>query len=108
MALIAAGLAKNTLYEKACVNFLSAVPRPLDYAAQMAESGFADKITQVYDLCINFVVLEPDLFGLHLKDTYFTLNSHQTADSAIESTIEKSVSGLFSVAVTMGTIPIIR
>ena len=42
------------------------------------------------------------MFSLHLKDTYYALNSAQAADGAIESTIDRVVGGFFSVAVTMG------
>ena len=100
---ISADLSKN-LYETAYVNFLSSVPRPLleDFAALAAESNTSEKIAQVYDQYLNFVVSEPDLFSLHLKDAYYTLHSAQAADSAIEHTIDKVVGGLFSVVVTMG------
>ncbi|KAI5851808.1 Sec1-like protein [Tricharina praecox] len=109
VAAIAADLSKN-LYETAYVNFLSSVPRPLleDFAAMTAENNTSEKIAQVFDQYLNFVVSEPDLFSLHLKDAYYTLNSAQAADSAIEHTIDKVVGGLFSVVVTMGSIPIIR
>ncbi|KAL7275081.1 Vesicle trafficking between the ER and Golgi [Rhizina undulata] len=106
---MSADLAKN-LYETAYVNFLSSVPRALleDFAASTAHNNTSEKIAQVYDQYLNFVVSEPDLFSLNLNDVYYTLNSAQAADTAIEQTIEKVVGGLFSVAVTMGTIPIIR
>ncbi|KAF8540571.1 Sec1-like protein [Trichophaea hybrida] len=98
------------VYLTAYVNFLTSVPRPLleDFAALTAQNNTSDKIAQVYDQYLNFVVSEPDLFSLHLKDAYYTLNSAQAADSALEHTIDKVVSGLFSVTVTMGSIPIIR
>lgn len=103
IAAISADLSRN-LYETAYVNFLTSVPRPLleDFAALAAQHNTADKIAQVYDQYLNFVVSEPDLFSLHLNDTYYVLNSAQAADSALESTIDRVVGGLFSVAVTMG------
>ncbi|TGZ82836.1 snare docking complex subunit [Ascodesmis nigricans] len=106
---IVGDLSKN-LYETAYVNFLTSVPRELleDFAAKAAQNGCADKIAQVYDQYLNFVVSEPDLFSLNLKDAYYTLNSVQTAETVITHTIDRVVSGLFSVAVTMGSIPIIR
>lgn len=102
---ISSDLTKN-LYETAYVNFMSSVPRPLleDFAATTADNGTSGKIAQVYDQYLNFVVSEPDLFSLHLKDAYYTLNSAQAAESVIESTVDKIVSGLFSVAVTMGEV----
>lgn len=109
IAIISTDLQKG-LYETAYVNFLSSIPRPLleDFAAMTAQEGSSERIAQVYDQFLNFVVSEPDLFSLHLKDAYYTLNSPQAADSAIEHTVDKVVGGLFSVAVTMGSIPIIR
>lgn len=106
---ISADLQKN-LYDLAYINFLSSVPRALleDFAATTAQNNTSEKIAQVYDQYLNFVVSEPDLFSLNLKDVYYTLNSAQAADTMIEQTIDKVVGGLFSVAVTMGTIPIIR
>ena len=81
------------------------MPRPLleDFATLTAQNGAPDKIAQVCDQYLNFVVSEPDLSSLHLKDTYYALNSAQAADSAIESTIDRVVGGLLSVAVAMGS-----
>ncbi|CAZ80710.1 unnamed protein product [Tuber melanosporum] len=100
----------NNIYDIAYVNFLSSVPRAIleDFAALTAQNNTSEKIAQVYDQYLNFVVSEPDLFSLNLKDVYYTLNSAQAADSAIEQAIDKVVGGLFSVAVTMGSIPVIR
>ena len=77
-----------------------------DFAAQIAESGASEGVAQVYDQYLNFIVAEPDLFSLGLgKETYGTLNSAQTKDEDLDSLIDRIVSGLFSVAVTMGVLP---
>lgn len=98
------------LYSPAYINFLSSVPRPLleDFAQQTAASGTAEHIAQIYDQYLNFIVSEPDLFSLGMNGAYGTLNSPQTSDQELETTVDRIVSGLFSVVVTMGTIPIIR
>lgn len=99
------------LYSPAYVNFLSSVPRPLleDFASQIATSGASDKIAQVFDQYLNFIVAEPDLFSLGLgNDAYYKINSPKTSDEDLDAMVDKVVSGLFSVSVTMGTIPIIR
>ena len=76
-----------------------------DFAAQIAESGASERVAQVYDQYLNFIVAEPDLFSLGLgKETYGTLNSAQTKDEDLDSLIDRIVSGLFSVAVTMGAV----
>ncbi|KAL8802537.1 MAG: hypothetical protein Q9200_006550 [Gallowayella weberi] len=110
LTLITQDLSKN-LYSEAYINFLSSIPRPLmeDFAAQIAEAGTAENISQVYDQYLNFIVAEPDLFSLGLgKETYWALNSANAKDEEIDILVERIVSGLFSVAVTMGVIPIIR
>ncbi|KAH7083108.1 SEC1 family transport protein-like protein SLY1 [Paraphoma chrysanthemicola] len=98
------------LYSPAYVNFLSSIPRPLleDFGAQTVASGTAEHLAQVYDQYLNFVVSEPDLFHLNMKGAYHTLNSGQTPDQELDSVMDRIVSGLFSVVVTMGVVPIIR
>lgn len=74
-----------------------------DFAAQIAESGTSEQIAQVYDQYLNFIVAEPDLFSLGLgKETYWALNSAQVKDEDLDSLVDRIVSGLFSVVVTMG------
>lgn len=100
-------LAKS-LYADAYINFLSSIPRPLmeDFASQIAESGTAESVCQMYDQYLNFIVSEPDLFSLGMgKDTYWALNSPKATDEEIDVLVDKTVSGLFSVVVTMGTSP---
>ncbi|KAB8342879.1 hypothetical protein FH972_022476 [Carpinus fangiana] len=99
------------LYSPAYVNFLSSVPRPVleDFASQIATAGVAEHIAQVYDQYMNFIVTEPDLFSLGMgQDTYWAMNSAQIGDDAMDASVDRIVSGLFSVVVTMGVIPIIR
>ncbi|KAF1986275.1 sec1 family domain-containing 1 [Aulographum hederae CBS 113979] len=110
LQIITSDLARS-LYSPAYVNFLSSIPRPLieDFASQTASTGTAEHIAQLYDQYLNFIVTEPDLFSLGMgKDTYWTMNSAQTSDEALDANIDRIVSGLFSVAVTEGTVPIIR
>ena len=104
LRLICTDLSRN-LYADAYVNFLSSIPRPLmeDFAVQIAEAGTAESVAQMYDQYLNFIVGEPDLFSLGMdKDTYWALNSAKAADEEIDALVDKTVSGLFSVVVTMG------
>jgi sec1 family domain-containing protein 1 len=79
-----------------------------DFAAQTAQSGTAEHLAQIYDQYLNFIVAEPDLFSLGINGAYSTLNSVKTNDEELEVIVDRIVSGLFSVVVTMGSIPIIR
>ncbi|KAI1608949.1 Sec1-like protein [Exophiala viscosa] len=108
--LICSDLARG-LYTPAYVNFISSIPRPLleDFAAQIAATNTADSIAQVYDQYLNFIVAEPDLFSLGMgKESYWTFNSAKAEADAQDAAIDRIVSGLFSVSVTMGSVPIIR
>ncbi|KAF3023637.1 Vesicle trafficking between the ER and Golgi [Neopestalotiopsis sp. 37M] len=100
------------LYSPAYVNFTSSIPRPLleDFATQTATAGTSEHIAQLYDQYLNFIVSEPDLFslGMQKENTYWALNSAKTNDEELDHVVDKIVSGLFSVVVTMGVIPIIR
>ncbi|KAI1151227.1 snare docking complex subunit [Nemania diffusa] len=103
---------QNGLYSPAYINFLSSIPRPLleDFAAQTATASTAEHIAQLFDQYLNFIVAEPDLFslGMQKEHTYWALNSAKTKDEELDYVVDRIVSGLFSVIVTMGVIPIIR
>lgn len=108
--LICSDLARG-LYNPAYVNFISSIPRPLleDFAAQIATTNTAESIAQVYDQYLNFIVAEPDLFSLGMgKEAYWTMNSGRPSNEEVDSSIDRIVSGLFSVSVIMGSVPIIR
>jgi len=108
--LICSDLARG-LYSPAYVNFISSVPRPLleDFAAQIATTNTAENIAQVYDQYLNFIVAEPDLFSLGMgKESYWTFSSAKAEADVQDVDIDRIVSGLFSVSVTMGSVPIIR
>lgn len=100
------------LYSPAYINFLSSIPRPLleDFATMTATAGTSEQIAHVYDQYLNFIVAEPDLFslGMEKEHVYWALNSAKTTDEELDHVVDKVVSGLFSVIVTMGVIPIIR
>jgi hypothetical protein len=70
---------------------------------QIATTGASEHISQVYDQYLNFIVAEPDLFSLGLgNDAYWKINSAKTSDDDLDAIVDKIVSGLFSVSVTMG------
>lgn len=74
-----------------------------EFASQTAQAGTSESISQVYDQYLNFIVSEPNLFSLGMgKETYWAMNSAQTSDDEIDANVDRIVSGLFSVAVTMG------
>lgn len=48
------------------------------------------------------------MFSVNLKNSYYALNNPMATDSEIETIVNQIVNSLFSVLVTMSTIPIIR
>jgi hypothetical protein len=84
--------------------------RPLleDFGAEVAASGTAEHIASLHDQSLNYVCADSDLFSLNLLGSYRTINSHTTSDEKLDELINQIVSGLFSVVVTMGVVPIIR
>lgn len=95
------------LYSPAHINFLSSLPRVLleEFAAETAAAGTSEHIAQLFDQYLNFIVAEPNLFslGMQKEHTYWALNSAKTSDAELEQVVDKIVSGLFSVVVTLGT-----
>ncbi|CAG8484017.1 9395_t:CDS:2 [Ambispora leptoticha] len=106
---ISEDLSRN-LYESYYINFTNSIPRPLleELAAATISSNTSHLIAQVYDQYLNFILSEPNFFSLNQKNVYYTLNDPSAAETTIEKTIDRTVSSLFSVLVTMGVIPIIR
>lgn len=99
------------LYEPAYINLLSSLPRVLleDFATQTATAGTSEKIAQLFDQYLNFIVAEPDLFslGMQKEHTYWALNSAKTSDEQLDGVVDRIVSGLFSVIATMGRSPLV-
>lgn len=94
------------LYSPAYINLLSSISRPLleDFASQAAAAGTSEQIAKIWDQYLNFICSEPDLFslGMQKEHTYGTINSAKTTDEELERLVDRIVSGLFSVVVTMG------
>lgn len=103
---------QKQMYNLAYINFLSSIPRTLleDFGTQTVNADTSELIAQVCDQYLNFIVSEPDLFtlGMEKEHTYWALNSAKTNDEELDHVVDGIVSGLFSVTVTMGVIPIIR
>lgn len=96
----------KALYDRASVCFTSAVSRPM-LAALAAQLKIPAPVTRVCDLYSNFVSLEQNLFSLNMPQSYVAINSVGN-ESALAALIEPIVSGIFSVLVTLGVVPIIR
>lgn len=72
------------------------------FANQVAAANASERVTQLYDQYLNFIVTEDNLFTCGIPGVYRTFNDPSVSEDVIEDTINRIVSSLFSVAVTMG------
>ncbi|XP_017876919.1 protein sly1 homolog [Ceratina calcarata] len=105
---------QSGLYDIYHLNFISPITRQKmeDLAAAALLSGVVSNIHKVFDQYLNFISLEDDLFILRHQNSdiisYHAINRGEVKDTEMESVMEIIVDCLFSVFVTLGTVPIIR
>ncbi|XP_072385254.1 protein sly1 homolog [Diabrotica undecimpunctata] len=96
------------------LNFISPISRDKleDLASAAIAANSVANIHKVYDQYINFISLEDDLFVLKHQNSdimsYYSINKGDIKDSEMEAIMNNIVDSLFSVFVTLGTVPIIR
>ncbi|KAJ2850185.1 Vesicle trafficking between the ER and Golgi [Coemansia brasiliensis] len=97
------------LYDLYYVNFSSSLPRTLleEFAIQTTASGTSHQVAQIYDQYLDFLCPEENMFSLHFSNTFETIHNPSMSDTAMSTLIDKIVSGLFSVLLTLKTIPTI-
>ncbi|KAJ2454678.1 Vesicle trafficking between the ER and Golgi [Coemansia sp. RSA 2424] len=105
---LAEDLARD-LYELYYVNFSSSLPRTLleEFAMQTAATGTSHQIAQVYDQYLNFLCPEENMFSLHFPNSFESIHSPAMTDTAISGLIDRIVSALFSVLLTLKSVPTI-
>lgn len=105
---------QNGLYDIYHLNFISPITRQKmeDLAVAALLGGVVSNIHRVFDQYLNFISLEDDLFILRHQNndivSYHALNRGDIKDTEMQSIMEVIVDCLFSVFVTLGTVPIIR
>lgn len=101
---------KDDKYSDFYVNFTSTLDRELleDFAQKVCLTGKSDRIKQVYDQYLDFVVTEPELFSLDLPGSYSLLNNPSSTEEKITQLCDEIANGLFNAVMTTSSIPIIR
>ncbi|KAK2553789.1 Sec1 family domain-containing protein 1 [Acropora cervicornis] len=105
---------RNQLYESYYLNFISAISRRRleDLATETLHSNSVTQITKVFDQYLNYISLEDEMFTVRNQDrdsiSYYALNRTDAKDTDIEMLRDIIVDSLFSVLVSLGTVPIIR
>ena len=104
----------SQLYGAYYYNFISPINRDKleDLATAALQSGSDHLIQRIYDQYTNFICLEPDMFCLkQTRDSdisYYSLNRGRVQDTEMENMLTTITESLFSLCVTLGTVPIIR
>ncbi|GBG86377.1 hypothetical protein CBR_g41372 [Chara braunii] len=98
------------VYDALHLNFASSLPRPLleELATGALKADCLQRIVKVYDQYLDFITLEHGMFSLAQPHTYVKLNEPPESEKDVFDAIDAIVSGLFSVLVTLGVVPIIR
>ncbi|KAM0923414.1 hypothetical protein ACQ4PT_005555 [Festuca glaucescens] len=98
------------LYASFHINFSTSVPRPVleRLASATAATRSAHRVARVADQYLDFICLEDGLFSLAQPRAYVSLNDPAAADADITAVVDAIALGLFCVASTLGTVPIIR
>jgi hypothetical protein len=99
------------MYDSYHLNFSTTLPRALleDLADASVRNATFPLIASVFDQHVAFRCMDADAYDLNLPSGFYRdMHAPGVGEGVIESMVEKAVSGLFSVAVTMDVIPVIR
>ncbi|KGU24272.1 hypothetical protein W5Q_03968 [Candida albicans SC5314] len=97
-------------YDSFYINFTSSINRELleEFAKKVSISGKSQKIKQVFDQYLDYIVTEPNLFSLNLPEIFTQFNSSNTDEEKIHKLVDVIANGLLSTIVSMDIIPVIR
>ena len=97
-------------YDSFYINFTSLINRELleEFAKKVSISGKSQKIKQVFDQYLDYIVPEPNLFSLNLPEIFTQFNSSNTDEEKIHKLVDIIANGLLSTIVSMDIIPVIR
>jgi len=102
------------LYGSYYYNFISPISRMKleDLATSALQAGCDDLIQRLFDQYTNFICLESDMFCLKQPSdeslSYLSMNRGGVGDTEMEEMLSNITDSLFSLCVTLGTVPIIR
>ncbi|XP_023216749.1 sec1 family domain-containing protein 1-like [Centruroides sculpturatus] len=105
---------RNQLYDHYYLNFISPISRQKleDLATASLNANCISSVSKVVDQYLNFITLEDDMFVLRHQDreslSYYGINRGDVKDTEMDNILDGIVDSLFSVFVTLGTVPIIR
>lgn len=77
-------------YDSFYINFTSLINRELleEFAKKVSISGKSQKIKQVFDQYLDYIVTEPNLFSLNLPEIFTQFNSSNTDEEKIHKLVD--------------------
>jgi len=79
-----------------------------EFASVVVSTNGIGQIESLRDNYVDFISLEERLFHLGMKESYVTYNHHGTDESTMTMAMDAICTGLFSMILTLGVMPIIR
>lgn len=105
---------EDGLYGSYHFNFISPISRQRleDLAMSTIKANAVQQVQKLFDQYVNFICMENEMFVLRHQESsslsYHALNTPAVTDSGMEEMLSQIVDSLFSVCVTLGTVPILR
>lgn len=98
------------LYRTVYLHFVTRIERHLleKLAQRLANSNSVNMVAKIYDQYLDVVTLEPNLFHLNLRDSFYSYNIPGMGEQQIKSYMSRVCMGMLSMVRVMGTIPVIR
>lgn len=100
----------SQLYRTVHLHFVTRIERPLleKLAQNLVNSNSVNMISKIYDQYLDLVTLEPNLFHLNVKDSFYSYNIPGIGEQQIKSYMSRVCMGVLSMVRVMGAIPMIR
>lgn len=97
-------------YESWYINFTLKINRELleEFAKKVSLCGMGNKIKQVYDQYLDFIVTERNLFSLDVPQVFLQFNSPKSSEDMIHALANDIADGLLATLITMEAVPVIR
>jgi len=98
------------LYDYVFINFISPCPESLleNFAVECGRYNNQDRVLQIYEHCLNYFSITPNMFTLNFQDAYLSLYRNYEIEEGIESHLSNIAEGIFMFLKSSSFYPFIR
>lgn len=92
------------------IHFSTRIERSLleKLAQNLVTSNSVNMVSKIFDQYLDVITLEPNLFHLNVKDSFYSYNIPGIGEQQIKSYMSRVSMGMLSLVRVMGSIPVIR